>query len=315
MGGFGFKPNRYLCVTDAWFDLLVAVLGPDARTVGPRGRQTRELLHAAVAFDLNYPVLTSKARKLNYRFAAAEARWILSGSRSVSDIASYNKNIAQFSDDGEIFNGAYGPPVIGQLPFVVNRLTFDRQTRQAVLTIWRPGGVCAKCQNPIDDVRHRDLVGIYDQGVQQNHEFVISKDVPCTVALAFNLREGASGEELNCHVLMRSNDLWLGFPYDMLNFSMIAATVAGRLTPVPALGTLYYTGISCHLYEDNREAALEVLNDDGRLYNIDPVSREVIESNEDLLASLTGAADKTDTPYHSVLPWYLRPRELRRYTE
>ncbi len=38
----------------------------------------------------------------------AELLWILRGSNSVSEISHYNKNWANFSDDGVTLNGAYG---------------------------------------------------------------------------------------------------------------------------------------------------------------------------------------------------------------
>ena len=69
---------------------------------------------------------------------AAEALWILSGDNKVETIAPYNKNIKQFSDDGIIFQGAYGPRIISQLDYVIESLRKDRESRQAVLTIWNP---------------------------------------------------------------------------------------------------------------------------------------------------------------------------------
>jgi thymidylate synthase len=157
---------------------------------------------------------------------AAEAYWILSGDDSVAGIAPYNSRISEFSDDGERFFGAYGPKILGQLEYVVAKLKADHDTRQAGLTIWR--------ENP-----------------------PTTKDVPCTVAAFFSLR----GMTLNAHVFMRSSDVWLGVPYDVFNFSMLAHLICGHLNDERAAddvyspGKLYLTAASSHLYETNWDDA------------------------------------------------------------
>lgn len=185
------------------------------------------------------PVLVSKERKLNYQFMAAEADWILSGDDRVETIAPYNKHIAQFSDNGVTFFGAYGPKVQSQLDYVVDTIRKDPHTRQAFLTIWR--------ENPGE-----------------------TKDVPCTITLGFMLRN----RQVNCHAFMRSSDIWLGLPYDVFNFSMITSLVCCMLndrelseqalpltTPHIQPGTLYLTAANQHLYARNREGALNVCNE------------------------------------------------------
>ncbi len=168
------------------------------------------------------PVITVDERKLSYQFMAAEAFWILSGDDTTAGIVPFNKNVLEYSDDGEKFFGAYGPCIVDQLPFVVSKLLEDVSTRQAVLTTWR--------QNPPK-----------------------SKDVPCTIAMAFNIRGGW----LNAHVFMRSSDVWLGIPYDVFSFSMVAHLVCAKYNEAQSNpravkpGKLYVTAASSHLYETN----------------------------------------------------------------
>lgn len=208
-------------VCEAWRGLLRAILA-DGRTVAPRGKLTRELPQRTIEVDMRRPVLTVPQRALGYRFMAAEAYWILTGDDRVATIAPYSKRIADFSDDGKTFFGAYGPKVLDQLPYVVKTLIEDRDTRQAGLTIWR--------EKPPK-----------------------TKDVPCTVAMFFGIRQGL----LNCHVFMRSSDAWLGVPYDVFNFSMVAHAVCGHLERATdgegdvRPGTLFLTAASSHLYESN----------------------------------------------------------------
>lgn len=176
------------------------------------------------------PVVTVAARKLGYKFMAAEAAWILTGDNRVATIAPYSSRIREFSDDGVRFFGAYGPPVRDQLGHVIRALRDDDMSRQAVLTIWRP--------NPPQ-----------------------TKDVPCTVALQWMIREG----QLHCFASMRSSDAWLGWPYDVVNFSVISRAVQlelSGLSSVLFLGNLYLTAASQHLYDRDSARARECISDD-----------------------------------------------------
>lgn len=190
----------------------------------PRGMKSLEVLGYQSKVDMSRPIIFNERRKLGYRFMAAEAAWILEGRCDVRSIAPYSKEISKFSDDGETFFGAYGPPLTSQLPYIVGALKSDEDTRQAVATIWR--------QSPPK-----------------------TKDVPCTVALQWLIR----GRRLHCVATMRSSDLWLGHPYDIFNFSAVSFAVMmevnffrrhhGKL-PL-TLGNLYLTAGSKHLYERN----------------------------------------------------------------
>lgn len=209
---------------EAWLSALGGVLAR-GNDVAPRGNGTSEVLSHTAVIDMNHPVVVSPRRGLNYRFMAAEAYWILSGDDRVETIEPYNSNISQFSDNGTTFAGAYGPRVLIQIEHVLDALTADPSTRQAGLTIWTP--------NPRP-----------------------SKDIPCTVALWFTIRGG----QLNVHAFMRSNDLWLGFPYDVFNFSMLGLLVAGHLRQrglKVELGCLYHTAVSLHLYSTHIKPAGE----------------------------------------------------------
>jgi len=186
--------------------------------VSPRGLRVKELLHHAVRVSMFYPVLTVPERRLGYRFMAAEALWIVTGRDQLSDLTPYSKRMEEFSDDGETLTGAYGPRILEQLGYVVDRLVEDRDTRQATLTIWRP--------NPSR-----------------------SKDIPCTVAMDFKIRNG----QLHTQVFMRSSDVWLGLPYDVFSFTCVSYLVVATLrqTAYPDLepGTLYLTAASSHVYQ------------------------------------------------------------------
>lgn len=169
------------------------------------------------------------ARKVNVPFMLAEAAWIISGSNRLEDIEPYMKMYANFSDDGVFLRGAYGPKVVDQLGYVVDSIEKDQDTRQAFINIWRerPGP---------------------------------SKDIPCTTSMQFLLRDG----KLNMVTTMRSNDVVLGFTYDVFSFSMVAKSVQLLLAERGIeceLGDLTVTAGSLHVYERHYQEGDEWIKD------------------------------------------------------
>ena len=101
-----------------WQGLLNVVMTHGHET-SPRGQKTKELLGVKTMIDMTQPVITISERKLGYRFMAAEAAWIMSGDNRVATISPYSKAISNFSDDGILFFGAYGPRIRDQLGHVL----------------------------------------------------------------------------------------------------------------------------------------------------------------------------------------------------
>lgn len=66
------------------------------------------------------------------------------------------------------------------------------------------------------------------------------------VSMQFLIREG----KLNLIVCMRSNDIYLGFPYDIFNFSMFQEYIAGKLGV--KLGEYIHVVGSLHYYKKMR---------------------------------------------------------------
>ena len=193
----------------------------------PRGTKTFELNNAHTLISLSHPKMTIPERVIGEKFRAAEAWWILTGRNDVASIAPYSKQIAKFSDDGVYFAGAYGPKVVDQLSYAVGCLHKDIDSRQAIISIWR------------ENLR-------------------VTKDVPCTLNMQFLVRQGA----LHCIVNMRSSDLWLGWPYDVFNFSMIARRVREMLNFDVRPGFLCINHGSLHLYDHDVEFAKAVADAD-----------------------------------------------------
>ena len=197
-------------------DILFELTNVDS-LVKPRDIPTKEILGYHTKFDMAHPILMNTSRKLNYKFMFGEAKWILSGSNSVNDISRHLQAITKYSDNGYVFNGAYGPHFHRQKKYVAQALANDKDTRQAVMTIW-----------------------------QERPE--TSKDIPCTVSLQWVIR----GYEIHCIVNMRSSDVWLGLPYDLFNWGMMSVDISAEYYKITGIqlipGYIYYNAGSCHLY-------------------------------------------------------------------
>ena len=207
---------------DAWKALLSEILS-NGKPVSPRDQETKELMNVAieVVYGLDN-VLLSPARNLNYRFMVAEWLWILAGFNDVESLARYNRIMRQFSDDGQILSGAYGPRLLHQWAYIGDTLQ-KKDSRQAVATIWTP--------NPKS-----------------------SKDIPCTISLQWLIRD----DHLHCTANMRSSDIWLGLPYDFFTFSQLTNCLSGFLgLPV---GTVTMNLASSHLYSRDYDIAIVALN-------------------------------------------------------
>jgi thymidylate synthase len=219
-------------------DLLSNIISYGTQS-SPRGKPVTELIGNTVSFDMRYPLVAAKARKLGYRFAPAEAAWILSGDNRVDRIKQYSRFIWEFSDDGFFYSGAYGPKIVDQLTYVCDVIADDPATRQAVIDVWRP--------NPR-----------------------AGRDIPCTLSFQFLLRD----DRLHVVQSMRSSDAWLGYPYDAFNASMLAGYVmlllrhrTNRGLSIGGLGSHTMMIGSSHLYEKDRDAAMALLQDGELLFD------------------------------------------------
>ena len=213
----------YPTLMSAWTGELKLLLEREP-TVSPRGMQIRESIFRSfsVVDPTTFPFMVT-GRNLKHVVGLLEG---LSNVGQVSVPEMYTdriQNFLQFEDDG-IFYGAYGGRLHGQIGDLVQRFREDPDTRQGVLSIY-------------DGTR--DL---------SQHK----RDIPCTVSVQFLMRNG----RLHMHVNMRSNDIWLGTPYDLVQFSILQLTLAQALDLAP--GCYRHTVGSLHLYERDVEKARQV---------------------------------------------------------
>jgi thymidylate synthase len=209
---------------ETWLRLLDEAIRSGARS-SPRGMLTHELQWAQVeVVDPMTIPLGVVGRDFKDVIGVLEGLSLV-GEFNVPELFTDRvPKFAQFMDEGVLW-GAYGQRSHGALGGVVHLLRRDPDSRQAVVTFFD---------------HHRDL----------DREKL---DIPCTISAQFLLRERATGENplapayLDLGISMRSNDLWLGTPYDFVQFAILQATVAQLLGA--RVGRYYHRVGSLHLYD------------------------------------------------------------------
>lgn len=191
-----------------------------------RGMKTKELEDVTFEFSSPHFCWTYGLRKsMKHVIGVAEAMQLIGAFSDPMRMCEIAPNMKAFLDGG-IFKGAYGTRAGAQIDKIVELLKNDPETRQAVITLRDP---------------YRDL-------------FEKSKDVPCTIAMSFRIRNG----KLNMTTHMRSNDLVWGFPYDVIQFCLLQMTIAEELGIEN--GTYTHHADSLHIYERHAKMMQECVS-------------------------------------------------------
>lgn len=184
-------------------------------------------------------------RKYWPHIAAAETAWQFMGTRDPSFILKHapklwSKFVEQEPGDplGErmeemvdVLKTAYGyrwRKAFGrdQVQLALDALTADSTNRQVYLQAWDP---------------RSDGLGQPDQ----------PKNIPCPIGFSLNV----VNNKLNCAVFIRSSDVFVGLPYDVMGYALTADAFASSLGITP--GVLHVTLAHAHIYEPHFKAVMD----------------------------------------------------------
>lgn len=177
-------------------------------------------------------VLYWPERDANPTFHLLESLWMIAGRHDVAFPASIVKSMANFSDDGITFNGAYGQRWrshfgCDQLLTIADALVKNPDCRRQVLAMWDS---------------HRDL------GLK-------SKDLPCNTHIYFSI---TADNKLNMTVCNRSNDaVWGALGANVVHMSFLQEVMA-FLTETE-VGHYWQMSNNLHLYLDNHRELMETM--------------------------------------------------------
>lgn len=202
-----------------------------------RTGQDIRVIRGGLAFNVDLsegllPLLSM--RKLHIRSAAAEVAWFLQGMKDSTWMNQYAPSFwDKFTeDDGKTVANAYGYRWLrhfkrDQIAKAIEALTLDQSDRRVYIGTWDPA---------------KDGLGEPGQ-----------KNVPCPVGFTLSLLNG----ELNSSMLIRSSDLFIGLPYDVLGHALLLSAIANDLGAQP--GVMSFLLAHPHLYHAHTPLALEGL--------------------------------------------------------
>ena len=198
---------------------LYRLVCDSVNSIGDRVANTHELRNITIRLtNMDNNIIYPRASII---YAIGELIWYFSGDNHLDFINKFSSVWNRLSDDGKTCNSAYGYLLqekfgFNQIDTIIRLLKMDSDTRRAVLNL-----------------------------NYANKSVITTKDEPCTVCIQFFIRNN----KLHTTVYMRSNDLYTGFPYDILFFTELTKYIASRLN----IETGEYTHIvgSLHFYDEN----------------------------------------------------------------
>lgn len=164
-------------------------------------------------------------RDANPFFHFMEGLWMIAGRNDVEWISRFNASIANYSDDGVTFHGAYGYRWrkhfgMDQLDIIAELLRQNPDDRRIVLQMWDP---------KVDLARG-------------------GKDFPCNTAVKFRIVDG----RLDMTVENRSNDMiWGAYGANAVHFSMLQEYMAAKIGV--RLGHYWQVSTNFHSYVNTLE--------------------------------------------------------------
>ncbi len=173
-------------------------------------------------------------RKYFPRVAAAEVAWQFMGTQDPTFIMDAAPKIwGKFVKDG-ILETAYGyrwRKHFGrdQIQLAINKLMTNPTNRQLYISAWDPS---------------YDGLG----------NLSLPPNIPCPVGFSLT----RTGDDLHCSVFIRSSDVFVGLPYDVMGYALTLDAIAASCGLTP--GSLHVTLAHAHIYEPHFEYLLESLS-------------------------------------------------------
>lgn len=209
------------------------------------GVGTYSLFHRTLRFNLQegFPLLTTK--RMGLKSIVGELLWFISGSTNANELRDkYGCTIWEEwkDEDGELgkvyghqwrnFGAAseendgwlFGVTGFDQLKWLINEIKVNPTSRRLYVTAADPNSR-------------------YDQALDCCHNY-----------FQVVIKNG----KLNLYFQMRSNDVFLGLPYNVASYAVLAHILA--LETGYEVGELVYSGVDVHLYQNHIEQAKEQLS-------------------------------------------------------
>jgi thymidylate synthase len=234
------RPNGHKTGTmQPYLNLLQLILDEGVQQQDRTGVGTRSVFGHQMRFDLSkgFPLLTTK--KLHLRSIIIELLWFLRGDTNVRWLQEQKVSIwDEWADESGDLGPVYGKQwrhwetpdgrEIDQIAELIALIKRDPGSRRQIVTAWNPA----------------DL-----------HRMALS---PCHCLFQTQV----AGGKLHLQLYQRSADVFLGVPFNIASYALLAHMLAQQCGLEP--GTFVWTGGDCHLYSNHLDQAREQLTRDPR---------------------------------------------------
>jgi thymidylate synthase len=222
-----------------YHDLLRLVLEQGKARTDRTGTGTLSVFGAQARFDLRdtFPLLTTK--KLHLKSIIHELLWFLRGDTNVAylqerGVTIWNEWADESGDLGRVYGAQWrdwrgqNDVHVDQIENVIAQIKSNPQSRRLIVSAWNPAEI--------------DKMAL----------------PPCHVLFQFYVQDG----ELSCQLYQRSADLFLGVPFNIASYSLLALMVA-RVCDLKPRDFIHTFG-DLHLYNNHLDQAREQLSRDCR---------------------------------------------------
>jgi len=214
------------------------------------GTGTRSVFGRQMRFDLakGFPVVTTK--RIHLKSVVHELLWFLQGG---TNIAYLNENGVTIWDEWADENGYLGPiyghqwrywpgpdnQTIDQIANVVDQIKRNPTSRRLMVTALNVAAFPDESLSPVENVQRGKMAL-----------------APCHAFFQFYVAQ----QRLSCFVYCRSQDTFLGTPFNWASYALLTHMVAHQTNL--RVGDLVWAGGDCHIYLNHLEQVETLLQRD-----------------------------------------------------
>jgi thymidylate synthase len=261
---------------EAYQDLLKRILEEGDRKINRTSTDTISVFGHSFQVDISdrFPLLTLKDMSGGvFNSMIAEVLWYLSGQHHIKDLKEHTSIWNEWADENDNLDFAYGRfwrryPIPNLKQHLAGEEWATNQEPSMLEKDDSPDPMnWVEFESDIQS-NHRPVFDqisyILDtlQNNPQSRRMVLNALHPANAAVAnppachcmatFNVTDGNT---LNCHLNMRSSDVFIGLPFNVAQYSLLTYMLADQVDMNP--GSLYYSGTDVHLYVGDDEETEE----------------------------------------------------------
>lgn len=279
-----------------YYDLLQELLDTGNDSDDRTGTGTLSLFGKHLEYDLKegFPLLTGKF--ISFKMVAAELLWMLSGSINNNDLKKFNGNDKDTiwqewcTEDGNLskiyghqwrnWNGNIYDRLSGEDQFnnLIQGLKERPFSRRHIISAWNATDLPDESISPQENVKlDKMALAPCHAFMQFNIRALSLEERVCLCLIDIHATESHSEEYhnlmdtlgvprygLSCMSTIRSNDFYLGNPYNTASYALLTHMIANILGMIP--DKLHISLGNVHLYKNHLDQAYELLSRDLELY-------------------------------------------------